>query len=98
MNELESSLEDLVPWAVDRLALLETELCNFVERRLFSIFSNTLDVSLSTLACEKSFTQIGGILRKLRWKTDAESIELRGAEGTLYPLYLLYPSIDYITS
>ena len=98
MNRFDSSLDDLVPWAVDGLALLETGVYKFAETPSFGIISIVLDVNLSLLAVEKSFTRIGGVLQKLCWKIGPGSIELRGAEVTLYPLYPLCPSIDYIKS
>ena len=68
MNEFDSSLEDLVSWAVDLLALPKTELNNFVDTAPFGMLSIVLNVSLNFLAVEGNFTQIRGMLKKLRSK------------------------------
>lgn len=66
LNEVDSSLEDLVSWAMDLLALLETELDNFVVTTPFGMLSLALNVSLSFVVVKGNFTEIKGILQNLR--------------------------------
>ena len=46
INEFDYSFKDLVPWAVDWLALLATELNNSVDNPTFAMIATLLDVFL----------------------------------------------------
>lgn len=65
MNEFGSSLEDLVPWVVDRLAIPAMEPDNCSVPYLFNIIYIGLDENLSHVAIERSFPEVCGILREL---------------------------------
>ena len=89
INELDSFFEDSVPWAVDWLPLLETELSNFANTALFGMLSILLDIFLSILAVEINVTQIGGILEKPHSK-NGQPLNPLYPSYPVYPIYLLY--------